>query len=158
MDFNLSTRARTRSHTSSCSFIFITADLLLKEKKKLLLRKWASDLWQISEVAGQSEVKFLRVVVSDDPGEDRVLVQVIVGPTWREKRKKWNRRCLRGQDWDLIHVVDVPTSDGVDEDEVFKVGYLPPLPALGHVGGFEKLLWCRQRDSSKRQRGRNGIN
>lgn len=46
-----------------------------------------SYLGQISEVAGQSEVKFLRVVVGDDPGEDRVLVQVIEGPTWSKERK-----------------------------------------------------------------------
>lgn len=39
------------------------------------------DLRQVSEVAGQSEVKFLRVIVSDDPGEDWVLVKVIVGST-----------------------------------------------------------------------------
>lgn len=55
-------------------------------RQKVLLRKWMSDLWQISEVAGQSEVKFLWLIVSDDPGEDRVLVKVIVGST---SRKKW---------------------------------------------------------------------
>lgn len=65
---------------------------------------------------------------------------------------------MRGQDRDLIRGADVLTSDGVDEDEVFKVGDLPPLPALGHVGGFEKLLWRRQRDSSERRKSRSDIN
>lgn len=31
------------------------------------------------------------------------------------------------------------TRDGVEEHEVLEVGDLPPLPALGHVGRFEKL-------------------
>lgn len=31
----------------------------------------------------------------------------------------------------------VLTRDGVEEDEVLKVGYLSALPALGHVGGLE---------------------
>lgn len=47
-----------------------------------------SDLWQISEVAGQSEVKFLWVIVSDDPGEDWVLVKVIVGTTYSGRNEK----------------------------------------------------------------------
>lgn len=33
----------------------------------------------------------------------------------------------------------VLTRDGVEEHEVLEVGDLPPLPALGHVGRFEKL-------------------
>jgi len=48
-------------------------------------------LGQISEVAGQSEVKFRRVVVGDNPGEDRVLVQVIIGPTWWGGKRKWEK-------------------------------------------------------------------
>lgn len=43
---------------------------------------------QISEVAGQSEVQFLWLIVGDDPREDRVLVQVIEGPTWRRERNE----------------------------------------------------------------------
>lgn len=31
------------------------------------------------------------------------------------------------------------TCDSVEKHEVLKVGNLSPLPALGHVGGFEKL-------------------
>lgn len=31
----------------------------------------------------------------------------------------------------------VLTRDGVEKDEVFKVGYLAALPALGHVGCLE---------------------
>lgn len=50
------------------------------------------------------------------------------------------------------------TSDGVDKDEVFKVSYLSPLPALGHVRRFEKLLWCSQRDSSNKDRKADYIN
>lgn len=63
---------------------------------------------------------------------------------------KSNQWCLSAQQCDLcdlVHVQDTLTSDSVDKDEVFKVGYLPPLPALSHVRGFEKLLWCSQRDS-----------
>lgn len=39
------------------------------------------------------------------------------------------------------------TRDGVEEDEVLKVGYLPSLPALSHVGCFEQLLRCGERDA-----------
>lgn len=41
----------------------------------------------------------------------------------------------------------VLTRDGVEENEVLKVGDFPTLPTLGHVGRFEQLLWCRQGDS-----------
>lgn len=39
------------------------------------------------------------------------------------------------------------TRDGVEEHEVLEVGDLPPLPALGHVGGFEKLPWGGEGDA-----------
>lgn len=39
------------------------------------------------------------------------------------------------------------TRDGVEEDEVLEVGDLPSLPALSHVGRFEKLLGCGKRDA-----------
>ncbi len=39
------------------------------------------------------------------------------------------------------------TCDGVEKHEVLKVGDLSPLPALGHVGGFEKLPRGGQRDA-----------
>ena len=38
------------------------------------------------------------------------------------------------------------TRDGVEEDEVFKVGDLASLPALGHGGSLEQLLGGGQRD------------
>lgn len=44
-------------------------------------------LGQVSEVAGQSEVQLLRLVVGDDPGKDRVLVQVIVCATLKTQQK-----------------------------------------------------------------------
>lgn len=50
-------------------------------------------------------------------------------------------------DFNLSHVSSGLTRDGVEEDEVLEVGYLPSLPALSHVGGFEQLLWCGQRDA-----------
>lgn len=42
----------------------------------------------------------------------------------------------------------VLTRDGVEEHEVLEVGDLPPLPALGHVGRFEKLPWGGKGDPS----------
>lgn len=48
---------------------------------------------------------------------------------------------------DLCHVGRGLTRDGVEEDEVLEVGYLPSLPALSHVGGFEQLLRCGKRDA-----------
>lgn len=41
-------------------------------------------LGQVSVVAGQSEVQVFSVVVGDDPGEDGVLIQVVVRTAWRE--------------------------------------------------------------------------
>lgn len=38
------------------------------------------------------------------------------------------------------------TRNGVEEHEVLEVGDLPPLPALGHVGRFEKLPWGGEGD------------
>lgn len=38
------------------------------------------------------------------------------------------------------------TCDGVEKHEVLEVGDLPPLPALGHVGRFEKLPRGGKRD------------
>lgn len=54
-----------------------------------------SHLGEISEVAGQSEVKFCRVIVSDDPGEDRVLVEVIIGTAWWKERSQEKRKWKR---------------------------------------------------------------
>lgn len=44
-------------------------------------------LGQISEVARQREVQLLRLVVCDDPGEHRVLVQVIKRATYKTEVK-----------------------------------------------------------------------
>lgn len=43
----------------------------------------AGYLGEISEVPRQGQVQLLRVVVGEDPGKDRVLVQVVVRPPWR---------------------------------------------------------------------------
>lgn len=48
--------------------------LQIYHSKKVEEVVWVSHLGQISEVAGKGEVKFLGVVVGDNPGEDRVLV------------------------------------------------------------------------------------
>lgn len=42
--------------------------------------KGADGFGQIPVVAGLAQVQVLGVVVGKDPGEDRVLVQVVVGP------------------------------------------------------------------------------
>lgn len=49
-------------------------------------------------------------------------------------------------------LVGVLTRDGVEKDKVLKVGYLTTLPALGHVGCLEQLLWCSQRDTSTKSK------
>ena len=49
--------------------------------------------------------------------------RAVAGVTW-PRRRPWEGRI---------------TCDGVEEHEVLKVGDLPPLPALGHVGRFEQL-------------------
>ena len=51
-----------------------------------------------------------------------------------------------------LHLGDIITRDGVEKDEVFKVGDLSPLPALGHVRCFEQLLRCGQRNTSAMRR------
>ncbi len=59
------------------------------------------------EIIGGAEVKVGALIVGDDPGEDRVLVEVVVGPP----------------------------RNGVEEHEVLKVGDLASLPLGGHIGG-----------------------
>ena len=44
----------------------------------------------------------------------------------------------------------VRTCNSVEKCEVLKVGDLSPLPALGHVGGFEKLPRGGQGDASEK--------
>lgn len=44
---------------------------------------------------------------------------------------------MAGLSHNLQVSVSVLTRDGVEKDEVIKVGYLAALPALGHVGGLE---------------------
>lgn len=163
-------------------------------------------LRQVPEVARQSEVQLLRLVVGEDPGEDRVLVKVIIGSPWKRTNRcqvsalmmwlhsyEWLCRCLcmvtsisfisiKGsennnfcnlhkkivtklskmpastrmdifqlldhhmpQSW---HAVSILTCDGVEKHEVLEVRDLPPLPALGHVGGLEQLSRGGQRNSS----------
>lgn len=65
----------------------------------------------------------------------------------REVKEYVTKGIIYG-DLHLCHVSDGLTRDGVEEDEVLEVGYLPSLPALRHVGGFEQLLWCGKRDAS----------
>ena len=43
-------------------------------------------LGQISKVSRHGEVQLLRLVVGEDPREDRVLVQVVVCPSWQDKK------------------------------------------------------------------------
>ena len=77
-------------------------------------------LGQITVVAGQTEVKVMRLVVGDDPREDGVLVEVVV-------------RASR-------HRVEV--------HQVVEVGDLASLPLLHHARHLEELLRRRHRHAS----------
>lgn len=45
-------------------------------------------------------------------------------------------------------VVSILTCNGIEKHEVLEIRDLPPLPALGHVGGLEELSRSGQRNSS----------
>lgn len=55
----------------------------------------------------------------------------------RGKKIAHRDQVLAGLSHNLQVSVSVLTRDGVEKDEVIKVGYLAALPALGHVGGLE---------------------
>ena len=76
-------------------------------------------LGKISIVAGEVKIKLARLVVGDDPREDRVLVEVVVGATG--------------------HRVEV--------HQVVEVGDLAPLPLLHHRRHLEETLPTRLGDT-----------
>ena len=93
--FHCLPQRRTHAHTHPHTQFYFDDNWFALNRKNVLLRKCVSDLWQISEVAGQSEVKFLWVVVSDHPGEDRVLVKIVVGSTlWKKWKRKMGDVCV----------------------------------------------------------------
>lgn len=60
--------------------------------------KMFSHLWKISEISGQSQIQLLWVVVGQNPGEDRVLVQVVVGPPCRRHEHQFVEDLRLGPD------------------------------------------------------------
>lgn len=69
----------------------VSADFINPQKKKEKHSSYITYLGQVSIVAGQAQIQLAGIVVGQNPGKDRILDQIVIGPSYTTQTKKYKQ-------------------------------------------------------------------